>query len=266
MINFLKRHKKSLIFLVIILIAAGIAYYYLRHKKDNFITAKVTRGPIIEAVYGIGTVNTYRTYQLKVGVNSTIQQLNVLEGDFVKRGTKLLTLDGVREFFAPFDGTITALPFKVGEIVFPQVAILTLSDFNQRYLVVSVEQQGAIHIQPGQSVKLSFESLRDQVFSGKVEAVYSNVDRFLVRISANNLPKSILPGMTADVSITLQKRDNVLLVPVSAISNNKVQVLKGDSRKPQMITIKTGFIDGDMAEIVSGDLHVGDLVITNKGE
>jgi hypothetical protein len=64
----------------------------------------------VESVYGIGMVTATRSFQLKLGVTSTIRRLFVREGDQVRRGQQLADLDGV-PFSAPFDGTITLLPF-----------------------------------------------------------------------------------------------------------------------------------------------------------
>lgn len=55
-----------------------------------------------------------------------------------------------------------------------------------RYLVVSMEQQGALLVKPGQNVKLSFDTLRKQSYDGNVVALYSSETSYLARIDMNS--------------------------------------------------------------------------------
>lgn len=241
-----------------IIIALGLGLWItLRIKSHNQLTLTdpLRKGPIMESVYGIGTVTADKSFQLKPGVTTTVERLFVKEGDQVKRGQKLVDLDSAR-FSAPFDGTVTALPVKEGETVFAQSIVLVVVDLTHRYLVVSLEQRAALKVKQGQASRLSFEELRDESFEGLVESVYSNQSNFYVRISAPHLPPQILPGMTADVAISIAEKPDALLVPVAAIEKGVVLVHRGRSR--QEVAIKTGVIDGETAEVVSGDLHEGD--------
>jgi membrane fusion protein, macrolide-specific efflux system len=223
----------------------------------------IQRGEIIESVYGIGTVTANRIYRIMPGVVNTIREVFVKEGDSVKKGQKLIGNDAY-DYHAPFDGTVTSLPYKIGENVFPQIPILTLVDMQDRYLVVSMEQQGALRVQRGQRVKMSFDSVREQNYDGVVSAVYSNDNNFLARIDIGTLPVRILPGMTADVAIAITQHDNVVLVPVAALEHGKYVWVKQNHRIPRRIEVKTGIIDKAMAEIISGDVEIGDRLLIRK--
>ncbi len=252
-------------FVILGLIGAGV---FMRTKSQRTTlgtyTEPLRKGAIVESVYGIGTVTATRSFQLKSGVTSSIAELFVKEGDQVKRGMPLVRLEGTTTIRAPFDGTVTSLPFKVGESVFSQTIILNLVDLSDRYILVSLEQQGVIRVRHGQKAKLSFEGMRSTSFDGRVESVYSNDTNFLVRITVANLPKEILPGMTSDVAIGIQERQDVLVVPVAAVLGGKVTVKRGEG-SPFAVEIKTGIIDGASAEVLSGDVQAGDqLLIRDK--
>ena len=231
-------------------------------RSDGILTDPIERGTIVQSVYGIGTVTVNRSFQVKPGVVDRIADLFVREGDNVKKGDKLIRFDQVT-WKAPFDGTVTFLPFKVGETVFPQSVVLTLVDLSDRYLVVSLEQQGALRVRPGQKVKMSFDSIREENYDGTDHSVYSNENNFLARIDVAALPARILPGMTADVAILTQVKDNVLVVPVAALEQGTIWVKRG-YRMPLAIKVKTGIIDKDMAEISSGDLNPGDRILIRR--
>jgi multidrug efflux pump subunit AcrA (membrane-fusion protein) len=218
-------------------------------------------GLIAESVYGIGTVTARNSFQLRLGVMGTIQRLPVTEGDRVDRGAALVEIDNGVTFSAPFGGTVTRIPIRVGETVGPQAEVLTLVDLTDRYLVVALEQRGAIRVSRGQAARISFENMRERSWPGEVQSVYSSGDAFLVRIGADRLPAAILPGMTADVAIQVGKPRRVLLVPVSQIEQGAVRIAREGKRLTVPVT--TGLLDGAMAEVASGDVREGDRLVLN---
>jgi len=65
------------------------------------------------------------------------------------------------------------------------------------------------------------------------------------------------------VAIGIGEQRDVLIVPVAAIDIGKVYVKRGIGATT--VAVKTGIVDGAMAEIVAGDLHEGErLVIRRK--
>lgn len=253
--------RKAALFLAAVVAGAAIAGVAIHRRQRDLgpLSEPLTRGPVVESVYGIGTVTARNSYQLKLGVTSTISRLFVNEGDFVKKGQKLVEIDAGTTFPAPFDGTITYLPVKAGETVFAQAVILTLADLADRYVVVSLEQRGAVRVRQGQKARMSFDSMRETSFDGVVQSIYSYENTFLVRIGVTNLPPQLLPGMTADVGIVIAEHPDVLSVPTAAIDRGTVLVRRGAGRAEE-VAIKTGIVDGARAEVVSGDLKEGDQV------
>jgi multidrug efflux pump subunit AcrA (membrane-fusion protein) len=257
--------KKNKIFAVLaaaVFVVAVVKGRGCAKSLEGDLSAPIQRGTIIESVYGIGTVTANKTFQFKAGVINTIHNLFVKEGDVAKQGDALLELDGGVVVKAPFDGTVTSLPFKVGENIFAQSVVLELVDLLDRYLVVSLEQRGALRVRRGQPAKLSFDGMREESFTGAVDSVYSSGNNFLVRIDISKLPPQILPGMTADTAIGIQERQNVLLVPVAAIDHGMAYVQRNGIK--QKVNVQTGIIDGDMAEAVAGDLNEGDRLLIRK--
>ncbi|OGI44346.1 MAG: hypothetical protein A2150_04780 [Candidatus Muproteobacteria bacterium RBG_16_64_11] len=262
LMEWLRGHKPAAALLAVMLLAVLAAVgWHASDQQGETLSEPIVKGAIVESVYGIGTVTATKSFQLKLGVTSTIRRLFVKEGDQVKRDQKLLDLDGVL-FNAPFDATVTLLPFKVGETVFPQAVILSLVDLQDRYMLVTLEQQAALRVRGGQKAKLSFDSLREESYDGLVEAIYSNDNNFFVRIGIAGLPPQILPGMTADVAIGISEHRDALIVPVAAIDAGKVYVKRGLGT--ETVTVTTGIVDGAMAEIVSGELREGDRLAIRK--
>ena len=254
------RLRSQWFWLAVAAVVAGVggAWYWI--QRAGAVSTPVRRGSVVEAVYGLGTVTSPRTFQLRVGVTVGLEDVYVKEGDVVKSGSPLVRLSGNVVQRSPLAGTVTAVGYRKGETVFPQVPILQVVDLTDLYVAVSLEQQGALRVKKGQVAKLSFESLRAQKLSGVVSAVFPVDGQFMVHIDVQGLPSEVLPGMTADVAIEVAKKDSALLVPVAAISSGRVTVVRGN--KKQRVEVKLGTIDGQWAEVVSGDLQEGDQVVS----
>lgn len=258
-LNWIRSHAILSLAVGAILIGALVFARLWISRSQGTLSEPLARGSIVQSVYGIGTVTANRVYDVKPGIVKYVGAIYVREGDSVKKGQKLFVLDDTL-FVAPFDGTVTYFPTTFTETLFANVVVLTLVDMTDRYIVVSMEQQGALQVRPGQKAYLSFDSIREQRYEGVVKAVYSNNNSFLARIDVENLPPQILPQMTADVAIAISEKKDVLLVPVAALEKNLVWVKRG-SAIPRSVQVKTGIVDRQWAEVVSGDLREGDRVI-----
>ena len=250
--------------LALALILVGGFVWFKKNKENSVKFEVVKRGTIVNSVYGIGTLTAERTLAIKSGVTSTIRNLHVKEGQVVEKNAPLVELEGIGEFKAPFAGTVVSAPFKNGETVYAQSSVLTLVDPSKTYLLVSLEQQGALSLKPGLPVKISFDGLRDQSYDGRVESIFSNGADFLAHISIQTLPKFILPGMTADVAIILQEKKDVLLIPVAALEL-KEAVLNRNGKNIR-VPVTVGLVDGAYAEVLTGDVQVGDGAVLIKRE
>ncbi|MCG6976727.1 MAG: efflux RND transporter periplasmic adaptor subunit [Acidiferrobacterales bacterium] len=239
------------------LVALGI--YALTKNRADYVSPKY--GPIVEAIYGLGKVKTDNVFEVKLGVIKTLQKLYVREGQVVKKGDPLVRFESDLLFRAPFSGTITNVAFHEDQYVFPQQTVVRLEDLSTKYIEVSLEQQGALRVKPGLPVRVVFESIRGEVLKGKVSAVFSRNDEFLAHIDVP-LADNILPGMTADVAIEVDRKDKVLLVPLSAISDGRIKLKRDGKRKT--VQLKIGSVDGNWAEVVEGDVSLEDQIIVPR--
>lgn len=256
--SFLAHHKLiSLSILGVLLLVFILVIISANHDKPELI--KPRYGEIVESIYGLGKVKTDNIHEIKLGIAATVEQLYVNEGSSVKRGDRLLLLDNGLVFRAPFKGIVTQVNITQNQSVFPQQSILRLEDYTKMYIEVSLEQQGALRVKPGQTVRILFENLRGEHQTGTVESIFSRNDEFLARIEVPSLDKSVLPGMTADISIEVGRKKKALLIPIAAINNGQVKVMR--NKKVLILPLKIGIIDGNWAEVVEGKLQENDLLL-----
>jgi multidrug efflux pump subunit AcrA (membrane-fusion protein) len=261
----IKRPGLLKIFLLIgipVVLVALAALLYFGSGRDETIYPK--RGEIVEAVYSLGKVKARREFELKVGVLTTVDRLYVHEGDQVRAAQPLLRVaEGESTFRAPFAGIVSLVSADEGVAVAPNVVLLRLEDLSSNYIEVSLEQQGALRVQKGQDAEIVFESVRGEKLKGHVTSVFSRNDEFLAYIDVEGgLKSNVLPGMSADVAITVSRRQNALLIPVKAVNNGHVTARRAG--KKQKIILNIGAIDGQWAEVLGDNLQVSDEIVVEK--
>ena len=260
--QWISRHRVvtilSTLALIIVFMFAKLVY----ERSQGTLTAPLKKGEIVDAIYGIGTVTATRSFAVKPGTTANLTDIYVKEGDSVPKGGKLALIDSVT-YRSPFSGVVNFLPFKLGENIFATIPALVVTDLNDRYIVVTLEQQGALRVRAGQKAKLSFDTIRNQSYDGVVKSVYSYNNNFLARIDVTSLPPEILPDMTADIAIIVQEVKDALILPVVAFDNGFVWLKRGHLL-PTKTPVTLGVIDGNMAQVTSNNLMVGDTLMVLK--
>jgi len=219
-------------------------------------------------------------------------QLQAAQAKIVQAKADLDYAERQRSFayiYSPVDGVIVTRNVDPGQPVaasFQAPELFTVAkDLKEMQIEVSVSEADIGKIKEGQEVDYTLDGYPDEVFKGIVSQVrispttVSNVVTYTVVVSVDNDELILKPGMTANVSIITQKKENVLCVPSIALKyapvtkgeikryeNQGVWVLKG--RKPERVEVTTGGSDDTYTEITSGDIEEGDNVIigTNDGK
>jgi HlyD family secretion protein len=123
---------------------------------------------------------------------------------------------------APFDGTILAVNANPGETVAGGAGLMRLMDTAAFEIEVLVIEEDLPLVQVGQAVELFFDAQPDAEVWGRVARIVPQRipgDRPLypVFITAGELPDDLLAGMTADASIVVASRRDVLRLPRAVV-------------------------------------------------
>ncbi len=142
--------------------------------------------------------------------------------------------------------------------------VIVLQDVGNLHTEADVSEANVASLQLGQSIDYTFDALGpDKHFQGKVltinpaSTIISGVVNYKVTGNLDNIP-NIKPGMTANMTILVAKKDNVLAIPSTAVINkNNKQYVKviDDSKKKTYheVQVQTGLpADGGLIEVVSG--------------
>lgn len=240
-------------------VCAALAFAFLKRPSPKGV-ASISRGDVVEAAYGVGTVRADRIYNIKIGTSSRVAERYVRLGDRVKKGDPLILLEGIPLYRAPFNGVVTSLGYNVGELVFNQTNVLVLVNDETLFLQVTLDERTVWSIRAGQEARISFEGQRSKLKIGQVRSVYSTENEFSVVIDFPREEISLLPGMTADVAIQIGVHKNKLRVPVNALGPAGEMTLQRDG-KPSEIRVTVGPSDGQFAVVESDQIKEGDQVL-----
>jgi multidrug efflux pump subunit AcrA (membrane-fusion protein) len=147
-------------------------------------------------------------------------------------------------------------------------SLVTIENMRKLRVVAGFPEADAIKIKVGQSASVTLSALSNVQMTGTVSAVAptptvaSNVVTYDVTISLHNPPATVKTGMTAEVTVYVSRRTNVLLVPSAAITStgpvSTVTVL--ENGKQRVVTVSTGLVGASTTQILSG-LREGQTVI-----
>ncbi|EKD43365.1 MAG: hypothetical protein ACD_72C00314G0001, partial [uncultured bacterium] len=127
---------------------------------------------------------------------------------------------------APIDGVITRVNSKVGETVSgADVVIKLLSPHYE--ISVDISETDIAKLELNDAVVMTLDAFGEDVkFTGKVfnidpgSTVIQDVVYYKVKISIDDTDKAIKPGMTANVIIKTDSRENALFLPSRAVRTN----------------------------------------------
>ena len=128
---------------------------------------------------------------------------------------------------SPIDGIVIARSVDVGQTVAASLQAPTIfsiaADLSQMQVKTSVDESDLGNVRDGQIVSFRVDAYPTRTFSGKVTqirlnpVVAQNVVTYAAIISAANPALELKPGMTANVTIEVSRKDNVLRVPSAAL-------------------------------------------------
>ena len=181
---------------------------------------------------------------------------------------------------APFAGTIASLSAKKYAAASGELATLIT---DQKIAELSLNEVDAAKIELGDKATLTFDAIEELTLTGKVAqidtigAVTQGVVSYKVKIGFDTQEERVKPGMTVNASIQTDTKQDVLIVPSSAVKTQNgvsyVQVFnpalpenggaQGVTSKivPQQIEVVTGISDDTNVEIISG-LEEGQQIVT----
>lgn len=291
------KHKLPIYLLVLIIIALGIIIFNkTAHKTSDESMQEVELGigNIEIATTATATVQPQNRLELKPPINGRLEKILVKEGDAVKEGQTLAWMSSTERaalldaaeakgeesvkyweevykaapLISPIDGEVIVSKDYPGQTITSSDVVMVLSD----HLIVQaqVDETDIGKVRVGQPANISLDAYPQIEISGKVNHIYyesqvvNNVTIYQVDILPDKVPDMFRSGMSATVSIIEEAKNNVMTLPLGAVSWNKdgayVFVRRLPGAKPDKVKVEIGISDDKNVEIVSG-LNSNDNVV-----
>jgi HlyD family secretion protein len=201
--------------------------------------------------------------------------------------------------YAPMTGTISRLAVELGERVIGAnmmtgTEVLRVADLNRMEVVVNVNENDIIMVNPGDTATVQVDAYLDRDFTGVVTEIANSantlgttsdqvtnfeVSILILKESYDDLisernPNPFRPGMSASVDIFTSRKTDALTVPIQAVTTRTDTTRKSPASSKDIRTlvfvsdgtyalardVKTGIQDNVNIEIISG-LTEGEEVI-----
>lgn len=158
------------------------------------------------------------------------------------------------------NGRVYSILKETGEMVNPQSPVAIIGDAGTYMLELQVDEYDIARIRLGQTIILSFDSYKGQVFTGKVtkiEPVMNERSRsFTIEAGFVTQPPALYPNLSAEANIIIQTKEKALLIPRSYLVDDTYVLLENKEKRK----VTTGLKDYQRVEILSG-LTARDVII-----
>jgi HlyD family secretion protein len=170
---------------------------------------------------------------------------------------------------APMDGTVLSIDLEVGEIINGSQPVAVVADTTSLRIKADVDEIDVGRVQAGQAVTVTLDAYPGVRLPGKIESIAPGATlrqgSTVYQATVSFVPTGeVVPreGMAANVDITAQRKDGVLLLPNRAFEavgrRQYVTVRQGDSTA--RLEVETGLSNNTDTEIISG-LEEGQTVL-----
>ena len=184
------------------------------------------------------------------------------------------------------EGIVVSRNVDVGQTVaasFQTPTLFTIAqDLTKMQIDTNVDEADIGKVSAGQNVEFNVDAYPDITFKGKVSQVRNapitiqNVVTYDVVIKVDNPELQLKPGMTANVSIVLSIKKDILKISNAALrfspdvkdKSRTQQKGRGvwiiENKTPKRIPVAVGISDGNYSELLSGEIREGQEIIVES--
>ncbi|OAA90250.1 efflux RND transporter periplasmic adaptor subunit [Clostridium ljungdahlii] len=262
----MKKMVVGIVLVAVVAVGGFLVYKNVSAKKSaqnvnsQFARGKVTVKDITQSVSGSGSVQASQSEVFKAAGKDTVASVLVNNNQIVSTGDELVTFtNGSAPIVADMSGVISAVNVNPGDNVNQGTPLVTMFNNTNLLTTISVDETDVTKLKVGQKADIKLNAFPDTKFTGTVTSIsqqgqYSNgVSNFDVSVYFDEV-QNIKVGMSTEVSITTDSKNNVLVIPVEAVRdiNGGKYVLVYDGNKTSMKKVELGISDGKSVEVTNG--------------
>lgn len=237
----------------------------------NIITDIVNTQQTISATKIANETNINNAEAESSSIKSKLQEGGLYQAQIDQAQAKVKLLENkIAETIlkASKNGQITEVNKREGEMAQPTDSVVSFLPTAPFRIEVDIYEEDIVDVKVGNPVKIAIPAFPDEILKGRVisvdpaEKLIEGIVYYEVTIDFEETREGIKPGMTADIIIESDKKENVLVIPKRAVKKMDgkkiVQVFKDGEVKEQEIEI--GLEGNEYIEVISG-LQEGEEVV-----
>lgn len=173
---------------------------------------------------------------------------------------------------SPINGVVTKQDAKIGEIISANSPIVSIMSENKFQIEANIAEVDITKIRTNNSAKITLDAYgNDVLFQAKVisidpaEIIIEGVPTYKVTLLLTEENGQLKSGMTANIDILAQSKENVFAVPQRAIitdetGNKTLQILLDDG-SVKKVPVKTGLRGSDGNIEIAEGINEGDKIV-----
>jgi len=262
-----KNSKLILVVVVLLVIFAVMLYFYLRSENNNsnagagnIQEVTVGTGNIEKAITGSGEILSSLVEKLELNTYRYFKEMLVEQNQFVEKGEPILKYTNGTYLYAPYDLVVKSFSVPEKDAACRSMHYIEVVDTINLMVTLDIDESELSQVQVGQDVYITVNNDTEKTFTGKVSKINelgtyaANGSKFTTTISFEN-DGSVKVGMSASCKITIDKVENVIIVPVAAVQKQGTQkyvVVVNSDGITKNVPVETGLSNGTYVEIKSG--------------
>jgi HlyD family secretion protein len=237
--------------------------------------------------------NAYKQAQLEQQIlEREMQDASAKTSSTGEETGEMTELDDFR-IVAPISGLVIARDVEVGEMVVTGISsymvgttVFQIGDPSEMIVKSSISEVDVGRLKEGQEVKIVADSYPNDTFQGEVKSIApvgkinqgDSIVTFEVEIEILNPDSRLRQGMSCDIDIIMDRRENVLVLPVEAVYEvmrtdiegemtsevDHVLAYRWDGAEYEEMRVEVGLQSSNRVEILAG-LEEGDEISTDAG-
>ena len=190
----------------------------------------ITQKERVESLVGNGTLTQSDLEQAVLDLANAEAQ--VVSAEVEVENARIAVDD--TDIRAPISGTIIFKPVEVGQVISSPTQdfaggtlLMQMADLSAVQIRSLVDETDIGKIRPGMPAEVSVAAYPNQPFPGEVvkiepqAVIEQNVTMFAVLVSIQNPDGLLMPGMNAEVEMSVARAENVPTIPVMALRTNR---------------------------------------------
>ena len=173
---------------------------------------------------------------------------------------------------SPINGTVIEKLVKAGDTIDAGAKLCTIYDLSYLKMTMNVDELDINKISVGQDVTITADAVEGKTFAGKVTKINmagtttKGVTTSPVEVQIDNPDEDLLPGMNVSTEIVVSQADDVIAIPVGAVTRGNMVLVKTGANSSEDPSIPEGYEYVEVETGISNDSYVEIKSGINEGD